>query len=110
VLQEPLIVLVNRCVDACNLTATIIEELDELLAVGFQGEEASRVSEMVETLSNIESETDELGRDLARLLFDHEAEMRPVAVVMSYQLIQWIGDIADHAEDVGDRIRLLVAR
>jgi len=109
-LQAPLLELIGRCVDACDQTAKIIEELDELLAVGFQGQEASRVSEMVETLSTIESETDDLGRKLAKLLFDHEDEMKPVAVVIWYQLIQWIGDIADHAEDVGDRVRLLVAR
>jgi hypothetical protein len=27
-----------------------------------------------------------------------------------YQLIEWIGDLADYAEKVGDRLRLLIAR
>jgi uncharacterized protein Yka (UPF0111/DUF47 family) len=31
-------------------------------------------------------------------------------VMMWYQLIQWVGDLADYAEKVGDRLRLLIAR
>jgi uncharacterized protein Yka (UPF0111/DUF47 family) len=29
---------------------------------------------------------------------------------MWYQLIQWVGDLADYAEKVGDRLRLMIAR
>jgi uncharacterized protein Yka (UPF0111/DUF47 family) len=29
---------------------------------------------------------------------------------MWYQIIEWIGDLADYAEKVGDRLRLLIAR
>jgi uncharacterized protein Yka (UPF0111/DUF47 family) len=36
--------------------------------------------------------------------------MSPVSVMFWYQLIQWIGDLADYAEKVGDRLRLLIAR
>jgi uncharacterized protein Yka (UPF0111/DUF47 family) len=28
---------------------------------------------------------------------------------MWYQLIEWVGDLADYAEKVGDRLRLLIA-
>jgi len=27
-----------------------------------------------------------------------------------YQMIQWVGDLADYSEKVGDRMRLLIAR
>jgi uncharacterized protein Yka (UPF0111/DUF47 family) len=43
-------------------------------------------------------------------LFLHEDEIKPVSVMMWYQLIQWVGDLADYAEKVGDRLRLLIAR
>jgi uncharacterized protein Yka (UPF0111/DUF47 family) len=36
--------------------------------------------------------------------------LKPVSVMMWYQLIQWVGDLADYAEKVGDRLRLLIAR
>jgi predicted phosphate transport protein (TIGR00153 family) len=109
-MQEPMLALAQRCVDVCEQSANIIEELDELLAMGFRGREASRVEEMVSALNKLEDETDELGQELARRLFKHEDEIKPVSVMMWYQLIQWVGDLADYAEKVGDRLRLMIAR
>ncbi len=109
-MAEPLTTLVNRCVDTCNEAARIIEELDELVEIGFRGREASRVEDMVANLNKIEDETDELGMQLTRSLFAQEDNMSPVSVMFWYQLIQWIGDLADYAEKVGDRLRLLLAR
>lgn len=109
-MQEPMLALTQRCVDVCEMSAKIIEELDELLAMGFRGKEATRVEEMVSALNKLEDETDELGIELSRRLFQHEDEINPVSVMMWYQLIQWVGDLADYAEKVGDRLRLMIAR
>jgi predicted phosphate transport protein (TIGR00153 family) len=109
-MQEPMFALTKRCVEVCETSANIIEELDELLAMGFRGREASKVEEMVTALNKLEDETDDLGIELTRRLFQHEDEMKPVSVMMWYQLIQWVGDLADYAEKVGDRLRLLIAR
>jgi predicted phosphate transport protein (TIGR00153 family) len=109
-LKEPLLAMSKRCIDACEYSAKIIEELDELLAMGFGGREASRVEEMVVELNKIEDETDVLGLKLARILFEHEDNIKPVSVMMWYRLIEWVGDLADYAEKVGDRLRLLIAR
>ena len=109
-MKEPMLALARRSVEACEQSAKIIEELDELVAMGFRGREASQVEDMVEKLNLIEDDTDELGIELARHLFEHEDEMKPVSVIMWYQLIEWVGDLADYAEKVGDRLRLLIAR
>jgi predicted phosphate transport protein (TIGR00153 family) len=109
-MAEPLLALVSRCVDTCNQAGRIIEQLDELVEIGFRGREVSKVEEMVDALNKIEDETDELGMQLARSLFAQEDKMSPVSVMFWYQMIQWIGDLADYAEKVGDRLRLLLAR
>ncbi len=109
-MQEPMLALARRSIDACEQSEKIIDELDELLAMGFRGREANRVEAMVEELNLIEDDTDELGIELARHLFEHEDELKPVSVMMWYQLIEWVGDLADYAEKVGDRLRLLIAR
>lgn len=106
---EPLMKLVNRCVDTCQQAGKIIEELDELVAMGFRGREANQVEDMVAELNRIEDETDEMGMQLTRTLFAQEDSIKPVSVMFWYQLIQWIGDLADYAEKVGDRLRLLIA-
>lgn len=109
-MEEPLLAFVDRCVDTCNQAASIIEELDELIEMGFRGREASKVEEMVIKLNEIEDETDQMGMALARTLFSKEDDLKPVSVIFWYQTIQWIGDLADYAEKVGDRMRLLIAR
>ena len=109
-LKEPLLALVRRCVDACEHSAKIINELDELVATGFRGRESDRVSEMVDELNGIENDTDDMGMELTHRLFSLEDQMKPVSVMFWYQLIQWIGDLADYAEKVGNRLRLLMAR
>ena len=109
-MKAPLTQLVAKCVETCNQSAAIIDGLDELVETGFGGKDAQRVEGMVEALNKIEDETDELGMALAKTLFANEDKLGAVSVIFWYQMIQWVGDLADYAEKVGDRLRLLIAR
>jgi len=109
-LQEPLRNLTERCIHTCELSGKVIEELDELLAIGFRGREVDKVDDMLKALNDAEDDTDELGIALARALFEHEDQLKPVSVMMWYRIIEWIGDLADYAEKVGDHLRLLIAK
>lgn len=108
VLREPLRELVGRAVEACEQAGRVIAELDELLETGFSGREAGRVEEMIASLSRIETESDELEEQLCRKLFALEGELG-VGTYFWYRIIGWVGDIADYAEKVGNRLRLLIA-
>ncbi len=101
---------VLRCVETCEHAAKIIEELDELIEMGFRGREAGKVNGMVQKLSKMEDETDVMGSELAQQLFSREDTLKPVSVMFWYQMIQLIGNLADNAEKVGDRMRLLIAK
>jgi predicted phosphate transport protein (TIGR00153 family) len=109
-LVQPVQELTRRCVEVCEQSARIIEELDELVETGFRGKEMEKVEQMMDELNRLEDETDSQGLQLTRLLFTQEDEMKPVSVMMWYQIIQWIGDLADYAEKVGDRLSLLIAK
>lgn len=109
-MQQPLLTLVRRSVDACDHANQIIERLDELVETGFRGPESDSVIEMVDQLSKIESDTDQMGLELSRILFTREDEMKPVTVMFWYDLIKMIGALADDAEKIGNRLRLLLAR
>lgn len=109
-MQQPLLKLVRRSVDACDHANRIIERLDELVETGFRGPESDGVIEMVDQLSKIESDTDQMGLELSRILFAQEDDMKPVTVMFWYDLIKMIGALADDAEKIGNRLRLLLAR
>jgi len=101
--------LTRRCVDACNQLKQIMEELDELVETGFRGPEADKVMAMIDELNKIESDTDVLAIELMRVLFAHENEIGPVTTIMWDRVIHWTGDLANYAERVGNRHRLLLA-
>lgn len=107
-LAEPVGVLAERVVAACEQAERIIQELDELVETGFAGREVGRVDAMITELGRIESETDTLQDTACRALFALEAELG-VATVYWHQIILWIANIADYAERVGNRLRLLIA-
>ncbi|MBT7308693.1 MAG: TIGR00153 family protein [Gammaproteobacteria bacterium] len=109
--MQPLLrTLTQRCVDTCEHYGRIIDELDELVEMGFRGREADRVEQMLSELNQIEDETDDQGIALTQILHRNEEGINPVSVILWRQVIEWIGDLADNAEKSGDRLRLLIAR
>jgi predicted phosphate transport protein (TIGR00153 family) len=107
-LAAPLTALVVRSAAACEQGARIINELDELVETGFGDREVARVEEMISELNRIETETDDLQDTAVRTLFSLEAELG-VQTVYLHQTILWVADLADYAERVGNRLRLLIA-
>jgi len=107
-LVEPFKALTLRVVAACEQAGRVIDELDQLIETGFSGRETARVEEMIAELGRIETETDDLQDHACRVLFAMESELG-VATVYWHQLILWIADMADYAERVGNRLRLLIA-
>ena len=108
-IREPLMDLTNRCLDACNQMAAIMEHLDELVETGFRGPESDVVVVMIGELNRIETDTDQKGMEVLRQLFAHEDEIDPVSLMVWRRLIHWVGDLANYSEKVGNRLRLLVA-
>ena len=100
--------LVRSVVTACEQAERVINELDELVETGFRGREVARVDEMIEELSRMESTTDDFEERVQRLLFGIEDELG-ISTIFWYKLIEDVGGMADYAERVGNRLRLLTA-
>ncbi|MDZ7888889.1 MAG: TIGR00153 family protein [Pseudomonas sp.] len=109
-LQPLMRAFVQRTVDASAQALKAMNELDELLESGFGGREAALVESMVVELEAIEADTDTMQIDVRRALFKLEKDLAPVDVMFLYQIIEWIGDVADRAERVGNRLEQLLAR
>jgi len=109
-IKELLLKLVQHTTDICSQAAAMIEQLDELLALGFGGKQSDLVSEMITDVKRSEHNIDFLIRDLNRTLFSIEDQLKPVAVIFWYKLIDLIGEISNQAENMGDRLMLFIAR
>lgn len=99
-----------RCLDAAKQACKAINELDELLETGFRGSEVNIVEEMIVTLDEIEHDSDEKLAEIRRCIFTLENDLTAIDVIFLYKLVQWIGDLADHAQTVGGRLQILIAR
>ena len=101
---------VTRTVAAAHQALKAIQELDALLDTGFRGRETAFVEALLRELDEIEHETDTLQIELREQLMSLERDWPPVDVIFLYQIIDWIGDLADRAQRVGSRLQVLVAR
>lgn len=109
-LQAEFSVYLERCVEATEKAAEAISELDDLLETGFRGREVALVEKMISQLDAIEDDTDSLQISLRKNLLKIEKDLNPVDVMFLYQIIDWVGDLADLAERVGARLEILLAR
>ena len=87
-----------------------LNELDELVVTGFRGREAEVVDKMITRLDELESETDSREKQLRLMLFKQEKDLPPIDVMFLYQVIDWVGELADRAQQVGSRFQLLLTR
>lgn len=109
-LQKGLVEFAQSCVDTSNQALKAIQQLDELLEVGFTGPEVKLVDSMIKELDKLEGRTDKLAITLRGRLFKLESSLPPVDVMFYYQVIGLLGSLADSAEQVGDRLQILIAR
>lgn len=108
-IADDFLTLVERSVDASKQARKSVRELDELFTSGFRGAEVTLVSEMIEELDRIETDTDDREAQLRAALFAIEKDFEPVNVMFLYKVIGLIGEIADMAERVGRRLELLLS-
>jgi predicted phosphate transport protein (TIGR00153 family) len=109
-LQEQFSSYLARCIQATEKAAEAINELDGLLETGFRGREVGLVEKMINQLDEIENDTDSMQITLRKDLLALEADLNPIDVMFLYQIIDWVGDLADLAERVGARLEILLAR
>lgn len=100
----------QRSVEAAQQAHTAINELDELLDAGFSGHEVQLTQKLIARLNEIESSSDELQVQLRADLLAIERELWPVDIMFLYQAIDGIGELANDAQSVGSRLRLILAK
>ena len=115
VVPEPLKPLIDELlegtIEISGEAKKMIEELDELVQVGFGGgREIEKVSEIIQGVRKSEHNIDAILNRTYKALFDIETELNPVEVMFWYKIIELVGDISNKAENIGDRISLFLSR
>jgi predicted phosphate transport protein (TIGR00153 family) len=109
-IADIMLLFVDNAIAASRQAKRIVNELDELVEVGFRGREVSTVKEMINDLDKIEYEADKLENQINNALFTIEKSMDPIDAMFLYRVIHEVGSVADIAQRVGARLELLLAR
>jgi predicted phosphate transport protein (TIGR00153 family) len=109
-IQPQMSLFVRSALQTSAQALTALNELDELISSGFGGHEVKSVEGMINSIDDLEHDADDLEREIRSALFAVEKDMHPIDAMFLYKVINWIGDLADRAQQVGARLQLLLAR
>ena len=110
VIKDGLDELLEGTMEISSQAMTMIEELDELVHDGFSGKEHDRVASMIKGVRKGEHNIDKILRKVNRRLFTVENELDPVSVIFWYKIIEEVGNISDHEENMADRLLLFLSK
>ncbi|GAA6137815.1 TIGR00153 family protein [Arenicella sp. 4NH20-0111] len=101
---------IKTTIDTSAQAVTAVNEMDELLELGFKGRILDVVHNLIDQLNRLEHENDEQQIQIRAALFEIEEQLPPVEVMFLYKIIEWIGELADSAQSAGGKLQLLIAR
>jgi predicted phosphate transport protein (TIGR00153 family) len=109
-IAEPMKTFVQLAIETSAQAVKAVNEMDELLEMGFKGRVLDVVAALVQELNRLEHENDELQIQVRAALFCIEENLPPVNVMFLYKVIELIGGLADAAQSAGGKLQLLIAR
>jgi len=107
-LKECLKNLVARVLKTCETAMIVSSEIKILAETSFGGVEAHKVMELIEQLKMEEWEADKVQMKLAKKMFSIEGKLDSISVMMWMQIFREIGALANHAENLGDHLNMML--
>ena len=101
--------LVDKVVSVSEQLLEVAGQLAELQKESFVGAEADDVIMKIDGVCHMEWESDKLSRRFARRLYSSK-DMDAVDVLILEKLCGALNGVADHAENVGKNLRLMITR
>jgi len=109
-MKDAVMSLVDAILEAATAWFRIAAELPTLEGASFAGPEVDRMMDQIKKVSNLEWEADKRQAEATRVMFEHEAEIGPVSVVLWMNIFRALGSVADHAENTADLLRVMLAK
>ncbi len=97
-------------IDVVKLAKDVIEELETLKAASFAGPEAESVSNLLNKINESEHETDKFQYSLTKKILNSETDIDCASLILWLKIIETTGGIANAAEKMANRIRLIISQ
>ncbi|OYT55008.1 MAG: TIGR00153 family protein [Candidatus Altiarchaeales archaeon ex4484_2] len=108
-IKENFIKLTEKVVESVDALEIAALEIDELLESSFSRVETEKILRIVHKVDEKEWEADRIGITLVKSIYANEENLKFKTCYLK-DLAGKLGEIADHAENAGDRMRVMMAR
>ncbi len=107
-MKEDLKDFVDKVLETYEMAMIVSSEIKLLAETSFGGAEAHKVTELIEQIKVKEWEADKAQMNTAKKLYSIEEKLDPVSVVMWMNILKELGTLANHAENAGDQMRMML--
>lgn len=95
-------------------TVTAMEEavssITDLLETSFIKREREETKQLIHKVHKLEWEADQKNYEMRKGIYDMEKSLSPMDTYHLMKIADWVDDIADHAENVSDWLRSMIAK
>jgi predicted phosphate transport protein (TIGR00153 family) len=87
-----------------------VENIKDLIEAGFIKKEREETKGYIHKVHEVEYKADKKKYDLTKKIYVLEKKLKPMDEYHLLKIADWVDDIADHAENVADWLRSMIAR
>ena len=87
-----------------------VENIGDLVETSFVKREREQTKELIRKVHEYEWEADQLKYEMTKGIYKLEKKLDPLDSYHLLKIADWVDDIADHAENVADWLRSMIAR
>jgi predicted phosphate transport protein (TIGR00153 family) len=87
-----------------------VESIRDLVETSFVAREREQTKQFIHIVHDLEWQADQKKYDMTKGIYKLEKKLNPMDVYHLLKIADWVDDIADHAENVADWLRSMIAR
>ena len=87
-----------------------VENIRDLIETSFVKRERDQTKEFIYEVHKFEREADVVRYEITKGIYVLEKKLNPMDVYHLIKIVDWVDDIADHAENVADWLRSMIAK
>jgi predicted phosphate transport protein (TIGR00153 family) len=107
-LKADFVVMIGKVKETVDCLTDVTRDLHSAYDESGSRSAAQSVLKSVDHIHQLEHDADIIEDSLRERLFDHEAEVDPITIMICLDIFRRSGNIADAAENVGDAIRMWI--
>ena len=109
-LQPIFIDHIKIVIQTVNAMEEAVSNICDLVETGFVKREREQTKEFIYKVHQYEYEADRKKYEMTKGIYQHEKKLDPMDVYHLLKIADWVDDIADHAENVADWLRAMIAK